>query len=96
MIVRLMGEGQYELDKNHLDEINKIDNNIVKIVNNGNEKAVKIAFKVEFKKLTDYVRKNGKKIPDEIIKPSDLIIPPSDLTLDEAKKIFKGDGLIKD
>jgi len=42
------------------------------------------------------VRKNGKKIPDEIIKPSDLIIPPADLTLEEAKKIFKGDGLIKD
>ena len=38
MIVRLMGEGQYELDKKHLDEVNKIDNNIVNIVNKGNEK----------------------------------------------------------
>ncbi len=96
MIVRLMGEGQYELDKKHLDEINRIDNNIVKIINRGDEKAVKITFKIEFKKLTDYVRKNGKKTPDEIIKPSDLIIPPADLTLEEAKKIFNGDGLIKD
>ncbi len=31
MIVRLMGEGQYELEKKHMDEVNKIDNNIVKI-----------------------------------------------------------------
>ena len=38
MIVRLMGEGQFEIDKKHVDEINKIDNNIVKLVNKGNEK----------------------------------------------------------
>jgi len=96
MIVRLMGEGQYELDKKHLDVVNKIDNNIVKIINSGDEKAVKITFKTEFKKLTEYVRSNGKKIPDEIIKPSDMIIPPADLTLEEARKIFKGEGLIPD
>ncbi|MCZ7395553.1 MAG: hypothetical protein O8C68_07020 [Candidatus Methanoperedens sp.] len=37
MIVRLMGEGQFEIDKKHMDEINKIDNNIVKIVNKGDK-----------------------------------------------------------
>jgi len=46
VIVRLMGEGQYELDKNHLDEINRIDNNIVKIINRGDEKAIKTTFKI--------------------------------------------------
>ncbi|MDL5502739.1 MAG: hypothetical protein QSU88_05935, partial [Candidatus Methanoperedens sp.] len=76
MIVRLMGEGQYELDKKYLDEVNKIDNNIVNIVKKGNEKV----FKTEFKKLSDYVKKNGKKIPDDVIKPSEFIIPPYDLT----------------
>ncbi len=92
MIVRLMGEGQYEFDKKHLDAINKIDNDIVKIVNDRDE----TAFRAEFKKLTDYVRKNGKKVPHELIKPSDIIIPPADITLEEAQKIFKGEGLIKD
>ncbi len=92
MIVRLMGEGQYELDKKHLDELNKIDNNIVKIVGRGDEKT----FKTEFKKLTDYTRRNGKKIPDNVIKPSDVIIPPADLTFEEAKKLFTGDGLVPD
>ena len=38
MIVRLMGEGQYELEKKHVDEVNKIDNNIVNIVKKGDEK----------------------------------------------------------
>ncbi len=92
MIVRLMGEGQFEIEKKHLDEVNKIDNNIVKLVNKGDEKA----FKAEFKKMTDYVRRQGKKIPNEVLKPSDVIIPPADLTLDEAKKIFKGEGLVPD
>jgi hypothetical protein len=89
-----MGEGQYEIDKKHLDEVNKIDNNIVKIVNSQDEKTVEVAFKTEYKKLIDHVRKNGKKIPNEIIKPSDIIIPPADLTLEEARKIFTGEGLI--
>ncbi len=90
MIVRLMGEGQYELDKKHFDELNRIDNNIVKHVTKGDDKA----FKSEFKKLADYVHKFGKKMPDNVLKPSDIIIPPADLTLDEAREIFKGDGLI--
>jgi hypothetical protein len=89
-----MGEGQYEIDKKHLDAVNKIDNNIVKIVSGRDEKIVSTAFKTEYKNLIDYVRKNGKKIPNEIIKPSDLIIPPADLTLEEARKIFTGEGLI--
>jgi len=96
MIIRLMGEGQYEIDKKHLDAVNKIDNNIVKIVSGKDEKVVAAAFNTELKKLIDYVRKYGKKIPHEIIKPSDLIIPPADLTLEEARKIFKGEGLIPD
>ena len=96
MIVRLMGEGQYEIDKKHIDAVNKIDNNIVKIVSGRDEKAATSAFRTEFTKLHDYVRKNGKKIPHEIIKPSDIIIPPEDITLEEARKIFKGEGLIKD
>lgn len=92
MIVRLMGEGQYEIDKKHVDEINKIDNDLVKIVNQGDEKT----FKVEFKKLTDTVRKYGKPLSNDILKPSEVIIPPSDISIEDAKKIFKGEGLIKD
>ncbi len=90
MIVRLMGEGQYELDKKQVDELNKIDNNIVRIVKKGDEKA----YKVEIKKLSDYVKTKGKLIADDVLKPSELVIPPEDLTLEEAKQIFEGEGLI--
>ncbi|HEY9246558.1 MAG TPA: hypothetical protein VIO11_06915 [Candidatus Methanoperedens sp.] len=92
MIVRLMGEGQFELEKKYLDEVNSIDNDIVKLVNKGDEKA----FRTEFRKMTDCVRRNGKKIAIEVLKPSDVIIPPADLTFEEARKIFKGEGLVPD
>ena len=39
----------------------------------GDEKAKRIIFRSEFRKLNDHVRKNGKKIPDDILKPSELI-----------------------
>ncbi len=32
--------------------------------------------------------------PAEIV-PSDIIVPPADMTLDEAKQVFSGEGLIK-
>jgi hypothetical protein len=92
MIVRLMGEGQYEIDKKHVDEINKIDNALVRIVNKGDEKT----FKVEFKKLIDTVRKYGKPLSNDILKPSEVIIPPADISIEDAKKIFEGEGLIPD
>ncbi len=92
MIVRLMGEGQFELDSKHLDELNKIDNEVVRIVSSGNEKT----FKKVYPKLADYVHRYGKPVDSKILKGSDLILPPADLSFEEAKKIFKGDGLIKD
>ena len=92
MIVRLMGEGQFEIDRKHIDELNKIDNNIVKIVKKGDAKA----FRTEIRKLADYVRTKGKPIAHEVLKPSELVIPPADLTLEEAKNIFEGEGLIPD
>lgn len=92
MIVRLMGEGQFEIEKRHVDEINKIDNNLVKLVNKGDEKT----FKAEYKRLTETVRKYGKPIPHDVLKPSDVIIPPADISLEEARRIFRGEGLVPD
>lgn len=92
MIVRIMGEGQYEVDSCLLDQLNKIDNRIVDHVSKGKQKE----FRDDLTELISSVKKNGKQLdPKEIIK-SDVIIPPKDLTLEEAKGVFKGYGLIKD
>ena len=92
MIIRIMGEGQYEVDSCLLDQLNVIDNRIVDHVSQGRQKE----FREELTKLISTVEKNGRPLdPKEIIK-SDIIVPPKDLTFEEAKGVFKGDGLIED
>jgi len=92
MIVRIMGEGQYEVDSCLLDQLNIIDNRIVDHVSQGKQKE----FREELDKLISTVEKKGKQLDFKEIITSDVIIPPKDLTLEEAKGIFTGYGLIKD
>jgi hypothetical protein len=92
MIVRILGEGQFRLDKKHLDSLNKIDNRIVGHVNKGD----KAAFQKDLDKLISAVKELGEPLdPVDIVK-SDLIFPPEDLSFEEAKRVFSGDGIIKD
>ena len=42
------------------------------------------------------VRSEGELLPDEDLSPSDFVIPPSDLTLEETKRLFSAEGLIPD
>jgi hypothetical protein len=92
MIVRIMGEGQYKVSSSLLDELNVIDNRIVDYVGKENESG----FKTELTKLISTVKEKGKPIDDAEIVESDLIIPPEDMTLEEATEIFGGEGLIDD
>ncbi len=92
MIIRILGEGQYQVDQSLLDELNVIDNRIVDHVSRGKQKE----FREDLGCLISTVERNGKRLdPKEIVK-SDIIIPPKDLTLEEARGIFKGCGLISD
>lgn len=53
-------------------------------------------FREELEKLISTVKMKGKQLDLKEVITSDVIIPPKDLTLEEAKGIFKGYGLIKD
>lgn len=92
MIVRIMGEGQFQVSSSLLDELNVIDNRIVDYVAKENESD----FKKELGKLIAMIKENGKPVDDAEIVESDIIVPPADLTLEEAAGIFKGEGLIED
>ena len=70
-IVRILGYGQFAVDDETLNEINTIDNSIVKLLENEeNDNSVHPEFERQLKLLDD------------------LVI--------EARKIFKGEGIIKD
>jgi len=91
-IVRIMGRGQFTVDAKTLKKLNEIDNALVKLVSN--ERSDDVEFKKLLSQLDEMVIKNGKPLdPREIIK-SDIILPSADLSIDEAKRLFQGEGVI--
>ncbi len=92
MIIRIVGEGQYRIPDALCDELNQIDNRIVKLVEE--DKAVE--FRDELAKLISEIKENGEPIEAEEIMISDIIVPPGDLSLKEAKAVFKGSGIFED
>jgi hypothetical protein len=92
MIVRISGERQYRLPDADSQRLNELENAVVSAVEGGREDG----FKDSFAKLLDYVRAQGEAVPDDELEGSDLILPPADLTLEEAGREFSGEGLLPD
>ena len=90
MIVRISNEGQYELDDSDLDQLNELDNAAVAAC----EKIDEQRFHEVFMQLLDYVRSKGKPVADDELVGSDIILPPADVSLEEAQTEFQGEGLI--
>jgi hypothetical protein len=92
MIVRISGEDQYRLDPASSGRLNELDNDVHAAVGAGDEDR----FRDSYERLLQFVRANGARVGDDELEGSDLILPPSDLTLAEAEKEFTGEGLIPD
>jgi hypothetical protein len=92
MIVRISGEDQYRLEDADADRLNELEKAVVAVVDGGQEDA----FAPAYGALLDYVRSNGRRIGDDQIENSQVILPPSDLTFAEAGREFTGEGLIPD
>jgi hypothetical protein len=92
MIVRISGEDQYRLDDDLRERLNQLDTAVLSAIDADDE----ATFKASFTQLLDYVRTNGKRVGDDEIETSDLILPPDDITLSEAAQEFTGEGLIPD
>lgn len=90
MIVRILGEGQYDVSDSALDRLNALDADVEKAVDSGDEKA----FRKALKSLLDGVRSAGVPRDVDTLDESDLILPPSDATIAEVKDLLDGDGLI--
>ena len=91
-VVRIMGEGQFVVDDKALKKLNDIDNSLVQLVSN--DRSDDTEFKKRLVELVSIVEQNGKQLDPKQIIQSDIILPSADLSIDEAKKLFKGDGVI--
>jgi hypothetical protein len=90
MIVRIATEWQYDISDADADELNKLDNAAVSAC----EASYEASFRDVFGRLVDYVRTHGTKIGEDELVASDMILPPPDVSLEEARAEFQGEGLI--
>lgn len=90
MIVRIMGEGQLTLADSHLAELNKLDDELLAEVENGDGPG----FRATLHALLARVRELGTTLPDDSLEPSELILPSPDATLEEVRDMLSDDGLI--
>jgi hypothetical protein len=91
-VVRIMGMGQFTVDARTLKRLNGIDDSLVEMV--ATEKADDAEFKKGMVELSSIVVKHGKPVERGEIVKSDIILPSADLPVDEAKKLFRGEGVI--
>ena len=92
MIVRILSEGQFDVDTSHLDALNELDDAVEHAIDSGDE----AAFSGALASLLDAVRSWGTRLPDEQLVDSDLILPPADASADEVKQLLGDEGLIPD
>ena len=92
MIVRIATEGQFELSQSDYEAVNDLDNRVVDAVEAGDE----AQYKELFGQLIELVRSKGRQLGDEELSHSDVILPPHDTTLEEAREEFTGEGVIPD
>jgi hypothetical protein len=87
-----MGEGQFQVDDGHVERLNELDNAAVAAIEAGDDPG----FRGRLEELHAAVRKLGQALDPSDLSGSDLIVPPVDLSLDEARELFSGEGLIPD
>ena len=90
MIVRIAADGQYELTDDVLARVNELDNAAVAAADADDEPT----FLRLLADMVALVRSEGGRLADDDLRGSDVIIPPADSTLAEARADFTGEGLI--
>ena len=92
MIVRIATDTQYRLPDGDAQRLNELDNEAVKAVKAGDE----ARFRDVFDQMIALVHSDGDPVPDDELVESDVILPPPDVTFEEAAEEFTGEGLIPD
>ncbi len=92
MIVRISGEGQWRLPDADAARLNELDNEAVAAVEAGDE----ARFQGLWAQMLALVAQDGNALDEDELVESDVILPPRDISIEEAKADFTGEGLIPD
>ena len=92
MIVRLMGEGQYRVDDGLREQLNELDDLAGAALEAGDEPELD----ARLDQIFALVQREGERLTDDDLSPSDAIVPPSDMTLEETRQLMTAEGFIPD
>jgi hypothetical protein len=84
MIVRILGEGQYELGGDSLEELEELDPKLLHKIEAGDEAGFHEVLNKAFAK----VRGSGTPVDPSRIVPSDLTLPQPDASLEEVRQLL--------
>jgi len=90
VIIRILGEGQYDVADHALERLNELDAALEAAVEAGDE----AAFATALSGLLEGVRTVGVAHPADSLDESDLILPYADATIDQVRQLLSDDGLI--
>ena len=92
MIVRVSGEGQFQVPDEDRERLNELDNRAVAAVEQGDE----TGFRELWSQMIELAASDGNALDEDELVGSDVILPPRDTSFEEAKREFTGEGLIPD
>ncbi len=84
MIVRILSEGQYDLGAEALSRLKSLDEDMFASIAANDEPR----YAASFHAALSLVREQGRALPHDQLVESDLILPSSDTTLEEARRLF--------
>jgi hypothetical protein len=90
VIVRILGEGQFDLTDADFAALNELDAAVEAAV----EASDADAFGPALDALLAAVRSHGSLHAADSLDTSDLILPPAGASMDEVRDLLSGDGLI--
>jgi hypothetical protein len=90
VIVRILGEGQLDVPASALDALNALDRALEEACDANDAEA----FDQALGELLAKVREAGTSLPDDDLKPSELVLPSADASLAEVKELLSEEGLI--
>jgi hypothetical protein len=90
MIIRILGEGQFEVADHTVEVLNGIDSRLQSAVDGDDEPG----FRQALTELIALVRETGVRVADDYLGPSELVLPAADSTLEEVRALLGDEGLI--
>lgn len=90
MIVRIMGEGQYEIADASMNALQELDLALEQALDINDDHR----FRAALKGLLEFVRTRGTKLPEDSLEPSEAILPGDDAHVDEVRGLLGAEGII--